>query len=379
MFLRRRLFPFVLFAAVIYLLKRRIFSPPPPPNYELTIETAYAHYGFSRGISTFQPDGLSKHLVLPCTPNDDISWLSTLPQWLNLTPKVYHVPLTNSSAPPPGTLTVPKNKGNEVMTYLTYILEHYSDLPDLIVFIHASVSTWHNNDLHIFTTPLMLRELNYRRAKQRGYMNLRCHWSPGCPGWIKPLTGIYNEIKGEEFYLGQVFKYLFPGVAIPEVFGATCCAQFVVTRERIRANSLEEYKRWRDWLMTTELPDKYSGRVMEYLWHYIFSDRQSIDCPKEHVCYCDGYGVCFGSEAAYQAHMAVGKETAVLEQRLQAAVDQGPREGEDLKLRWEGMQELSADIEDKKRRLEREIDVARQRGRDPKARKNEVGNTEFSG
>jgi len=382
MFPRRRLFLFILFAAAIYLLKTRILSPALPPNYELTIETAYARYGFTRGISTFQPDGLSKHLVLPCTPNDDINWLTILPHWLNITLKVYYVPTTSAPPPPPGVLTVPKNKGNEVMAYLTYILEHYSDLPDLVVFTHASASTWHNNDLHIFTTPLMLRELNYQRAKRKGYMNLRCHWSPGCPGWIKPLTGTYNEIKGEEFYLGQVFKDLFPGVTIPEVFGAACCAQFIVTRERIRGNTLEEYKRWRDWLIATELPDKYSGRVMEYLWHYIFSDRmgrQSIDCPKEHVCYCDGYGVCFGSEAAYQTHMVLGKETADLERRLKLAVDEGPREGEDLKLRSEGMQELTVDIEEKRKRLEKEIEAARQRGRDPKVRRKEVGDEEFSG
>jgi predicted nucleic acid-binding Zn-ribbon protein len=77
--------------------------------------------------------------------------------------------------------------------------------------------------------------------------------------------------------------------------------------------------------------------------------------------------------------MAMGKETAVLEQRLQAAVDQGPREGEDLKLRSEGMQELTVDIEEKRKRLEKEIEAARQRGRDPKVRRKEVGDEEFSG
>lgn len=24
-------------------------------------------------------------------------------------------------------------------------------------------------------------------------------------------------------------------------------------------------------------------------------------CPKEHVCYCDAFGICFGSEQAYDA------------------------------------------------------------------------------
>ena len=35
------------------------------------------------------------------------------------------------------------------------------------------------------------------------------------------------------------------------------------------------------------------------MWQYVFTGR-GVFCPPEHVCYCDGYGVCFGGETAYK-------------------------------------------------------------------------------
>ena len=381
----------LLAAASLWLLRgdRLANAPGSPRGHEGTIETALAHHGFVRGISAFQPDGLSKHLVLPCTPHDDVAWLATLPAWLNATPKVYHVPLAGA-APAPGVLRVPQNKGNEAMAYLTYLVDHYERLPDLVLFTHASAASWHNNNLHVYSTPLMLRELNYARVVRRGFVNLRCNWTPGCPDWIHPGSArADDDFKAEEGLLADAFGEMFAGVApapaVPRVVGAPCCAQFAVSRARIRARPRTHYEGIRAWLLRTPLASRHSGRVLEYLWHYIFAGSaganatESIDCPAEHVCYCDGYGVCFGGEPALRTHLTRGRETAELELRLQKAVSDGPRPGEQLAWRDAGMRALRLRIEAAKTQLAAEIDGARLRGRDAQVRRREVGDAEFSG
>lgn len=39
-------------------------------------------------------------------------------------------------------------------------------------------------------------------------------------------------------------------------------------------------------------------------------------CPKEHLCYCDGFGVCFGSEEEYDAFYKRNRERVRLEEEL---------------------------------------------------------------
>jgi hypothetical protein len=65
----------------------------------------------------------------------------------------------------------------------------------------------------------------------------------------------------------KAFQYLFPGTDVPAEVGVSCCALFAATRDKIRERKREEYARWRQWLMDTELDDNISGRVMEYSWH----------------------------------------------------------------------------------------------------------------
>lgn len=41
---------------------------------------------------------------------------------------------------------VPKHKGREAMVYLTYIIDNYYTLPNLMVFLHGRRWQWHNDD-----------------------------------------------------------------------------------------------------------------------------------------------------------------------------------------------------------------------------------------
>ena len=65
------------------------------------------------------------------------------------------------------------------MAYLTFIIENYDGLPDFTAFVHAASEQWHNDVVDTHTTEI-LRELRIDTVQQMGYVNLRCHFNPGC-------------------------------------------------------------------------------------------------------------------------------------------------------------------------------------------------------
>ncbi len=199
---------------------------------------------------------------------------------------------------PSAPLHPPTNKGNEVMVYLTYIIDHYEDLPDIVMFMHSHRFSWHNNDILNNDAYEMITRLSSERVVREGYMNLRCHWNPGCPDWIHPGHVEEDREKHEERELARVWSELFPLAPIPQVLAQPCCGQFALSRERIHAIPKTQFVFYRDWLMRTNLNNYLSGRVWEYLWQYIFRG-ESAFCPDQHVCYCDGYGVCFENEQGF--------------------------------------------------------------------------------
>ncbi len=163
----------------------------------------------------------------------------------------------------------PLNKGREVMAYLTYIIDHYSRLADITVFMHAHRSSWHDNqfDLNAVAT---LSRLNLDRVARLGFVNLRCDWNPGCPEHIRPGTTEYDLFKPEQAIFARAWDELFPLEEMPEVLSQPCCAQFALTAERIRGRPLGMYVWVRDWVLMTELEDSISGRVLEYVYQYVF-------------------------------------------------------------------------------------------------------------
>jgi hypothetical protein len=144
-----------------------------------------------------------------------------------------------------------------------------------MIFQHANRYQWHNDD-PLYDGQRMLSRLQLPFVKAQGYVNLRCVWTLGCPSEIKALEEFQTpsskaaEVPGEA-RAGSFYKFafgeLFPGVAAPEVIGASCCAQFAVTTEKIRERPRSDYERYRDWLLETTLPDGISGRILEYSWH----------------------------------------------------------------------------------------------------------------
>ena len=181
------------------------------------------------------------------------------------------------------------------MAYLTYIIDHYTTLPSTMAFLHSHRSgflrAWHV-DAPLHDNAIAMRSLQLDFVQQNGYVNLRCNPNPGC---LSPATDRVSWVTDE------VWREIFAGTSTggnstrnsstvpvpvsgrsaavaqqqvlkaPELVSAACCAQFAVSRDQVLKRPLEDYIQFRDWVIKTDRNDRSSGRVMEYLWHIIFS------------------------------------------------------------------------------------------------------------
>ncbi|KAL5405761.1 hypothetical protein PMIN06_008758 [Paraphaeosphaeria minitans] len=265
-------------------------------------------------------------IVMPKTKKEDLKWLQgEIPEAKLM---VYEVDNPNAEH------KVPKNKGREAMVYLTYMIDHYDDLPDTTVFMHAHRHAWHNNNLLMQDALGMLKRLNHDRVARMGYMNVRCHHDPGCPDWIhmdRPGGDFDFFRKPEEIHWRKsVWEEIHPGAPIPSSLSGVCCAQFALSKERIRQVPIERLLHYRKWLLQTGMEDQYSGRVFEYIWHYIFTGHE-VYCPAQNTCYCDGYGICFGGRQKYEQYENKQKERDRLFTEFDAIVKKSDKAKEEGK------------------------------------------------
>lgn len=191
---------------------------------------------------------------------------------------------------PEAQTTVTKNKGNEASAYLTYIITHYHNLPEYIVFIHARRYQWHNDDPMYDHVPL-LQHLSLAHVAKVGYTSLRCTWTPGCPVGLRPDIKVFDGIFGIQSEYAKTFALLFPERDLPDEIGSPCCAQFGVSRKKVRERPVRDYERVRQWIWDTDLAAGRSGRVLEYLWHILFG-QEAVACPDAGECFCKTYGLC---------------------------------------------------------------------------------------
>ncbi|KAL8921310.1 MAG: hypothetical protein Q9208_005783 [Pyrenodesmia sp. 3 TL-2023] len=233
----------------------------------------------------------SRVMVIPSMQDDDIKWIARELPALDVSIYIADNPLALRHPP--------KNKGHEVMIYLSYLIENYNHLPDIMLFMHSHRWTHHNNHLLGFDASQMIRALSDTHVIREGYVNMRCHWSPGCPEWLRPTTGQDTLGKQEETVLERCWRELFPFDPLPSFLAQPCCAQFALSKARVLSIPRSRYVFYRDWILRTPLSDYISGRIWEYSWQYLFT-KDSARCVAEHVCYCDGFGVCFGGEVPYR-------------------------------------------------------------------------------
>lgn len=300
----------------------------------------------------------SRVMVLPRMKDDDIGWISELLPGMNLSAYIVDDP----EAP----LHPPRNKGHEVMVYLSYIIDHYHELPDIVVFMHAHRYTHHNNEFLGFDASQMIKRLSNEYVMRQGYVNLRCHWDPGCPEWLY-FNGTEQLLgKQEEAFLAQSWRELFPFEPFPSYLAQPCCAQFALSKERILSIPLGRFTFYRDWIMKTPLTDYISGRIWEYSWQFIFTGKGAL-CPAEHLCYCDAFGVCFGGTRQYEDMAQLVKDKEKSKKELGELRPKGTSPDPEQATRLED--HIRFLEEEQKKRTE----AALERGDDPRLRAEECG------
>jgi Protein of unknown function (DUF3431) len=325
---------------------------------------------FPPGVPLGPGHNYTKVLVMPKVREENTEWVhEKLP---GLQTAIY------VADDPSALLHPPKNKGNEVMIYLTYLIDHYEDLPDIMMFLHSHRFSWHNNDILNKDAYEIISRLSSERVVREGYMNLRCHWNPGCPEWIHPGRIEADDWKKEEREVAKVWSELFPLETIPEVVAQPCCGQFALSRERVLAIPKSDFVHYRDWLLRTDLPDSLSGRVWEYLWQYLFTGHNTL-CPDQHVCYCDGYGVCFEDDDAFDHWFELKwkqndlrKELDIWQEKAKLLVDAAAGvldEGNQLEVAEVGKDAvLQQEIDQLQQQMDEQRDNAVHRGNDARNR-----------
>ncbi|KAL9116138.1 MAG: hypothetical protein Q9227_000507 [Pyrenula ochraceoflavens] len=247
----------------------QVESSPPVGNDRVTSESSVSD---------------EKTVVMAVLESENATWAERqLPDWQNA---IYHV------EDPHAYYHVPMNKGKEAMAYLTFIIDFYEKLPSIIAFVHSHLdgfpAAWHT-DRTGYSNVKSLNELHLDYVRKEGYANLRCNWAPGCPDEVQPFREpSQTELEAR---MREVWRTFFGNeIEIPKIIAAACCSQFAVSREQIRQRRKEDYERYRQWLVDTDLDNDTSGRIFEFLWHVIMG-REPVHCPELFPCYMNTYGL----------------------------------------------------------------------------------------
>ena len=226
---------------------------------------------------------LSQALVVPRLTKDEMDWVAEVNS--NVLVKLYYVEQWDALLHPP------KNKGHEALTYLTHIINCYDAFSDLAIFMHAHRYAHHNNKALNLDAVQIVNRLERENVNRLGYMNLHCSHDVGCPMWLKLHENQAPLEKQEQEILAKCWRELYPQTKLPRNMGQPCCGQFALSKSQVLSIPLERLIYLRDWLLRTSLTDYFSGRIWEYLWHFVFLQQDVVCIPVED-CLCQGFHVC---------------------------------------------------------------------------------------
>ncbi|KAJ5980992.1 hypothetical protein N7481_008290 [Penicillium waksmanii] len=262
-------------------------SSPTSKSINLDIPTSTPSTGVHVAPTQTAVPPREKELVFAAMLKTNMSWVTeNLPEWHS---NIYRV----DASPEQAELTVPANRGNEAMVFLTYIIDRYDSLPDVSIYLHSGRYQWHN-DNPLYDSVISVRDLQPTFVRKAGYVNLRCTWAIGCPAELEPAR-YYRERPDDQDHITAVlfpdsFAQLFPDLEMPELIGVPCCSQFALSREKIHERPLEDYIWVRQWLLNSSLDASITGRIFEYSWHSKFKFTfLSLASASHHVI---GLGIC---------------------------------------------------------------------------------------
>lgn len=91
-------------------------------------------------------------------------------------------------------------------------------------------------------------------------------------------------------------KVFGPFLEKPKAITRYCCAQFVVSKERIRLHPRGAWQHWYDWLISEEISSRRSSRFFEHMWPYILGEKP-VTPPHEG-------GMCFVTKCSEEEKLA---------------------------------------------------------------------------
>lgn len=199
--------------------------------------------------------------------NENISWLQS---------EHDHCIIYNKGEP----LNIPNermldNVGRESDTYLQYVIDHYHDLPDVVVFTQARISDHTGtddvrqliqmkNEAQIYS-----KSINFKAYTEDGVC--RIHWGKS---WNVRPEGYYlpdNYKNNTPIVFWEWFeKHIMP---YPSIIRVYCNAIFAVKKEHILCRPIEYFCRLQQEVNHHVNPSE--GHFLERSWYYIFDSDTS--------------------------------------------------------------------------------------------------------
>ena len=207
--------------------------------------------------------------------NEDLDWLD-----LFLGEQIPHIVYTRSSDSL-ARHNIAVNKGREAVAYLRYIVDHYSNLPSVIAFVHGHRTAWHQRDPSDIV--VALRALRWSKYP---YMPLTSTATSSRFQLNSPDPQFRVNF---ELWRDVLQKELGPPPA--EGIRAQCCASFAVKREAILAHPKLFYSKILDYIVASPHSDQLTGRTLEYTWHMIFGQPAHMSFRMCDIFFCDSNGM----------------------------------------------------------------------------------------
>lgn len=180
--------------------------------------------------------------------NEDTEWLKKTTYPVVLCSKVHDSPNCQMNI----------NKGREASGYLKFIIDNYYRLPKHIAFIHGHETSIHQtyDIMHMISKCAKYTQFEYISLSLYN-INFRERENPG----IKLLHELWDEY----------FRPYLNRDPPTQIFH-DCCAQFIVSRDRIRSRPINAYRHWYNLTIDQNYDDYVVGLMFEYIWHIIFGE-----------------------------------------------------------------------------------------------------------
>ena len=270
-------------AAIVYVAKRPAPSSPfhrPRTDEEKAQErkklARHPLFAFKRRTELWErwPDGTLGMVV--SAYRDDLAWLRNV-EAIGIRTHVYGRP---GAEAPNANDQLPVNRGDEAAAYFRYLVDHYDDLPEYVMFVHGHEYAYHAPTSMATTCRLDVpaaveamggfASLNHdkRGRTVRKYAD-RLMPAPWSPAFLaRALAELYGTAEQ-------------PPVSTPTKLAFPASAQFAASRNAIRTRPRAFYARAYN-LSTAATPETCRGRTcggyfFEQQYHYVFGRAWDFD------------------------------------------------------------------------------------------------------